>query len=815
MKRIFKTITSFPKAFLAITLCFTLFFAYFSTKLEVDASSQTLLLENDKDLKKFREISKRYETPNFLVVAYSPKDDILDPKSLETIHKLSKKLESLDFVQSVLSILNVPLFENHPMQITDLLGHIPSLKDENVSLENAKKEFLSSPLYASNLVSDDFKTTAIVINLIIDEKYYDFIKARDELLQKQKDSKLSVDEKAKLEIINSKFKTYRDINRQKEAGDIEAIRQILDEFRPAQTLFLGGVNMIASDMIEFVKNDIVFYGLLSTLLLMGCLWLFFRQIRFVICPIFICLVSAICASGLFGFLGFEITVISSNYVALQIVITMSVVIHLIVAYREKLRLHPDFSQKALVYLALRDRANPCFFAVFTTVIGFFSLILCDIKPIIMLGIMMSVSISFSLVIAFVVFGSLMSLLKKRRVNTKFEDGFRLTFWCANLAIYHRKIVYIFAFLALVVGLIGASKLKVENSVIGYFKQSTEIYAGMDLIDKKLGGTVPFDVVIKFKDDEKISSGDEFLDEFESEFDELSKDEKYWFEARKMRIIKMVDEFLKNREFVGYVGSFNILLEIGKSVNDGKDLDDFMLSVIYNEIPESYKDIVITPYINIEANEAHFSARTYDSDPNLQRDKFLKELKLDLENLLKDENVEVEISGLMVLYNNMLQSLFSSQADTLIFVVGVLFVLFIVIFRSVRFAFIAIVVNVIPLTLVFGIMGFMKISLDIMTITIAAISIGIGVDDVIHYIYRLKQERLTKGLKDAVLVSHASIGYAMYYTSFAIFLGFLIMCASNFWPTIHFGILIDLVMVCMLTGALVLLPTMILSMFRDK
>ena len=820
MSQIFKILVHFPKAVLAIFTALTLFFAYYSTKLEIDASSQTLLLEHDKDLEIWREVSKRYESPNFLVIAYTPNDDLLSQNSLNKIRAISNEIRKFDFVDSVLDITSVPLLQNKEnQQISDLISHIPTLDDNDTDIKMARREFETSPLYASNLVSSDLKTTAIMINLKPNLKYDEFLQKKEILSKKELNSTITNDEKIELIELNKEFKIYRDANRIKEHNDLAQIRAVVAKYKNdglKESLFLGGMNLIADDMMNFVRNDIGTYGVLSCLLLLFCFWLFFRQLKFVLIALVICVYSALLASGLFGFLGFEVTVISSNYIALQLIITVSVCIHLIVSYREYLTRFPNFTQNQLVYAVLKDRAKPCFFAVFTTIVGFFSLILCDIKPVISLGIMMSVGIAISLITAFVVFSSVILLTKKTPIERKFEEHFKFTEFCANLAINHRKTIYLVCIIGVCIGLFGISKLKVENSFIGYFKESTEIYGGMAVIDKELGGTVPLDVVIKFSpnsQDENLQisqSEDDEFDEFEAEFAENKNKAQYWFSSDKMRIINKTHDFLKEQEFIGNVGSLSTLLKIGKNLNDGKDLDDFMLAVMYNELPENYRKMVLSPYINIEANEAHFAVRTIDSDKNLRRNEFLDNLRANLQNLLKDDDVQVQVSGVMVLYNNMLQSLVSSQFGTLSFTLLVLFAIFIVIFRSLKFALMAIAVNLIPLSLGFGIMGLLGIPLDIMSITIAAISIGMGVDNSIHYIHRYKQEIASNSAQNAVLNSHKSIGYAMYYTSFAVILGFSVMSISNFWPTIYFGLLIDLVMALLLLGALIILPSLILT-----
>ena len=915
MKKIFRLIVAFPKITLALFTALALFFGYYSTKLEIDASSQTLLLDNDKDLQIWREVSKRYETPNFLVLAYTPAGDLLAPETIRKIAQMDAAFSKLDFVASVTDITNVPLLLNKGGGMSELLKHIPTLTDADVNLTAARRELSTSPFYASNLVSADLRTTAILLNLKPQTRYEELLRLRDgaksALKQAEHESNRSNDQisqlKDALKTSEQNFKSYRDELREKDHRDIVALRALIAGFEKefaGDRLFLGGLNMIADDMVGYVRSDLATYGLGALVLLLACFWLFFRQAKFILLPLIICAYSVVLAAGLFGFLSFEVTVISSNFIALQLIITVSVCIHLIVAYREFSARFHAFSQRQLVYAVLRERARPCFFAIFTTVIGFMSLIFCDIKPVISLGIMMSVGISISLVTAFGVFGAVMSLLRRTHNNRSFEQHFKFTLWCAETALRSRSAVYGVCAAAVIFGLYGISQLRVENSFIGYFKKSTDIRAGMEVIDTNLGGTIPLDIVVKFKSasgadpasgsensasgganfksgensnparrnftahnsatqnsnataqnsiagnsapqssvaatqnlndqnfteqssaaaaqlsgtvnlEQNSAASDDFGD-FEAEYAANENKPQYWFTSEKMRIIGKIDDFLKDKnvtghEFIGNVSSLASLLKLGKQINQGRDLDDLSLALIYSEMPANYREMVLSPFVNIEANEAHFSVRTIDSDPRLRRAKFLKDLQSGLNSLLEGEQASAQISGIMVLYNNMLQSLMSSQIDTLGITVLVLFVLFVIIFRSFSYALIAIVVNLIPLCACFGIMGVAGIPLDIMSITIAAISIGIGVDDVIHYIYRYKREFARLGDEAAAIrASHASIGYAMYYTSFAIILGFSVMMMSNFWPTIYFGLLICLVMSLLLLGALIILPSLIMS-----
>ena len=836
-QKLARMLVSAPKLSLALALILCAFLCAFAPKLAIDASTQTLLLENDKDLELWRDITKRYKIPNTLVIAYTPNSDLLSESSISTLAALSKDLAQIKGVKSVFSMLDAPLLLSSGLKFSDLLGTIPTLKDSNASKEAIKAEFLSSPFYKNSLVSSDFKTTALLLTLEPNPGYNEFIASITALENTLKTAENNATAKTLLKEQKAAFKAYRDELRVAEHEQIAQIRQVIakynqnsqtriphqDEFSNSQNgipyqdkasssqLFLGGINMIADDMIAFVRSDLATYGLATLLLCSLCLFVYYLQLRYVFLAIFICLVCVGVASGLFGLLGFEITVISSNYIALQLIITLSVVIHLINSYREFFRKKSSFSQKAIVYLALKERMSPCFFAIFTTIIGFISLVFSDIRPIISLGVMMSASITLSLILSFWLFGSIMSLLSKKSVNTAFERYFSLTSLCAKIALNlrARKVVFAISALGLCVGLWGISKLSVENSFIGYFKENTDIYKGMELIDNKLGGTVPLDIIISFKKDKKeprnSSLDDEFADEFAS-----SDAAQYWFNERRMSVLKSVNEYLKNKEFIGSVSSLADLLEVGKELNEGRELDALALALIYSSLSGERRELILTPFVSIENDELHFSVRTLDSDPRLKRAEFLRTLQNEL-NELVGENAQVKISGAMKLYTNMLDSLFSSQINSLGFVLLAFFATFWLIFASLRLAIIAICINILPLICVLGAMGLAGLSLDIMSITIGSISLGIGVDSAIHYIYRYKRELAHfKDSKKAIIASHASIGYALYYTSFAVFIGFGVMISSNFWPTIYFGALTDLVMFFMLASSLILLPSLLLS-----
>jgi len=823
LKRVYQRyLLAYPKSLLLVLFLAVAFLGTQAFKMEVDASAETLLLENDKDLRFTRLISERFHSPDILVIAYTPKKEgLLAPKTLEEIKTLSVALSRLPQVTSVTSVLNVPLMQSPAKPLKEMLEKIPTLESPDVNKTMAKYEFLGSPIYRRNLVSQDFKTTALLINLKSDEKYRELLHRRDALREKEQDGTITDEEVTVLEETLLKFKRHRDIQRILAHDTIEDIRSIMDAHREHATLFLGGVSMISDDMVSFVKNDLKTYGGIVLFLLILVLWTIFRAIHWVLIPLLILTVSIIATIGVLGIFGWEVTVISSNFISLQLIITMSIIIHLIVRYRELAAEHPVMSQHDLVLHTVTSMAKPTFFAVVTTIAGFASLIFSDILPVINLGYMMSLGISISFLLTYLIFPAIVVLMPRTDVGLKNVKAGSPTRVFAVITERYGNLFLVSTMLIIVLSLWGASRLVVENSFISYFKPSTEIYQGMAVIDKKLGGTTPLDVIIDFPPEptllieEAASEDDAFseFDDFEEELSASQNEAQYWFTAERMQTVRKVHEYLEGLPEVGKVLSLGTMLELGRSFNDDRCLDNFQLALLYNELPEEFRKIILDPYISIENNQTRFSLRIIDSNEALRRDALLQQIKRELVEKVGIKEENIHLSNVMVLYNNMLQSLFGSQIMTLGIMVLLLTGMFYLLFRSLRVSLIAMAANLMPISVLFGFMGWYGIPLDMMTITIAAISIGIAVDNTIHYLYRYRIEFAKDGDYVAAMYrSHESIGYAMVYTSAAIMLGFFVLVLSAFIPTIYFGLLTVLTMLMAVVADLLLLPKLIL-MFR--
>ena len=815
IKKIYNTfILKYPILVLLLLSLFVSILGYYSTKVEVDASAETLLLDDDKDLKFFREINKRYNNSNFLIVTFTPHENLLSNQSLDTIRTLSKEFLTVKNIEGVDSILTVPLLQSPVRPISDLVAGVDSMETKEFDKELIKNEFLTSPLYKNALVSADFKTTALILNIKNDTKYFELLEKRNSLSAKEKEENITKEEKIELEKTLIEFKNYRDLIRKNDTQNIENIRNIIKNHETNGKIFLGGVNMIASDAISFVKNDLLIYGISLVLIFIFILWYIFRRIRWVIIPLLICFISIISTGGILGLFGWEVTVISSNFIALQLIITMSIIIHLIERYRELNIRYKNASQYKLVINTVLSKLIPCFFAIITTVVGFASLILSNIEPVINLGLMMSIGIIISLILSFIIFPILLLIIGKKDEFEKENTNSSFTEKCSYIVENYGKTIIVVTIISVIFSITGSSRLFVENSFINYFKSSTEIYKGMKVIDENLGGTSPLDIIIKFKDEEKVATlknenQDKYID-FENEFIEKNDDKQYWFSQDKMDTIMAIHNYLEAIPEIGKVQSLATLLKVGEILNKNERLDGITLALLYNQLPPKYKDLILSPYINIEKNEARITMRLIDSNPDLRRNILLTKINTDLREIIKNKETTYRLSNLMVLYNNMLQSLFNSQISTLGASIVILSIMFFILFRSFKIVFIALVANVTPIFLLFGIMGWLNIPLDIMTITIAAIAIGIAVDDTIHFIHRFEEEfKFDKDYVNAMRRSHRGIGHAMYYTTIIIVIGFSILMLSNLVPTIYFGLLTGIIMINVLAADLILLPKLLL------
>ena len=809
-----RLVLAHPGGVLLVMLAVLGFFAWQARHFELDASADSLLLEDDRDLQSLRELQVRYASKDLLIVTFSPGGDVFEEASLTRLRTLRDRLRSAPGVESVTSILDVPLLDNvEDVSLSDIADNILTLDDSAADPDRARAELVASPVFGEVIVSTDARTTALLLTMKDDDAYRALLGKRNRLLIERSaddiDDAVRAAADAELDGIERFYESAKRRVTANRRAEIAAIRGLLAEFEGAGTLHLGGVPMIADDMITFVRNDLVVFGIGVAVFLVIVLSLIFREARWVVLPLVGCFYAGLLMIGMLGLAGWKVTVISSNFLALMLIITISMNIHLTVRYRQLHRDFPELSHRDLVATTVRRMVWPCLYTALTTIIGFGSLVFSGIKPVIDFGWMMSIGLAVTFVTAFTLFPAVVLLLGRAGAAEQAGADFRFTRGLARVAERHGTAVLAAAAALLLVCALGVSRLTVENSFVDYFSKDTEIYKGLALIDRELGGTTPLEVVLDL-DEDRI-----FDDEpapKPTEYDPEAEREKagYWFTEFKIDRIKEVHDWLASQPEIGKVLSLASLVRVGEKLNDGEPLDSLQLALVYRRVPEDLKRSLIDPYVDILWDEARISLRIRDTQPDLHRDELLDRIRTGLRDELELGPDDVTVSGLLVLYNNMLQSLFTSQISTLGAVLAGVAIMLLLLFRSLTLAVLGIVPNLLAAGAVLGAMGLASIPLDFMTITVAAVTIGIAVDNAIHYIYRFREEFARSGDYVATMhVCHANIGKAVIYTSATVIFGFSILVLSNFLPTIYFGLLTGLAMAIALLAALTLLPKLIL------
>ena len=786
---------------LALAIIFTAAL-YKSQDFQLDASSDTLILENDQDLKNYQDVIKDYESKDFLLITITSKEKIITNRNIDFISRLSIEISKLTWVDSVQSILDVPVLKSGNQSLVDLVTEQLTIKTEGLILSEVEKEFIESPIFSELIISKDGKTSGIIINLKSNDNYINTIEERNYL---RSILDLSISDKNKLKNVEKKYnslKKYADIER---GNNIQEIRYIISKFKNDRIeMHLGGVAMIADDTISYVKNDILIFGIGIVLFIIFILYLIFRDINWIFLCLMNCIFSLIVMIGSVSFLNWKVTVISSNFISLMLILTLSMTIHIIVRYRNLIKIDCTLSKTNLIIKNMSEMIRPCIFTALTTIFAFFTLYFSGIKPIMDFGLMMCLGLLITLISSFTVLPTLMMKLNLNVSNKEIKDEGNSVF---VKLINHYPNILISSFLVLLIlGIYGTLNLKVENSFVNYFKSSTEIYKGMSLIDNKLGGTTPLEIIIQFKDNNLEETDDEFLD-FGFEYDLTD----YWFTKEKIDLIKEVHDYIDSFEYTGKVLSLASVIRVAEELNSDKEFDNLELSVIYKKLPKRLKSQIFDPYLSINKNQARLTVRMIDTHKDLKRDEFLKEINFKFQNEYNNQNYSIFTTGILVLYNNMLQSLFDSQIYSLAMVMIGIFIMLSILFRSWKLALIGMLPNIAACMTILGIMGIANIPLDLMTITIAAITVGIAVDNCIHYIYRFQENYLITGsYTKTISICNQTVGRAITNTSLTIIAGFSILIFSNFWPTIYFGIFTALAMLIALVGSLTLLPIMIVK-----
>jgi len=713
--------------FVLVTLSVILF--SWIDKFRFDASSETLVLEDDLSYELYEKMNDRFSSSEFLVVALIDQD-IFSNQGLINLRKLEAKLEDVINVSNVISILDAPLFEQPKLSLVKSATNDKYLLVDDLNLISAKQELIESPLFNQLIINNLGTAVAMQINLDDAEDY--------------------------------------DIT-------VKQIRDILKEDKNFES-YLAGPAMIVSDTIAYIKNDVLTFGFLTFVVFFVLLIVFFKDFwsAFVIMSnASLVIYITIC---LLGYFDWPISIVSSNFLTLLFISSVAVSVHMIVKLKE------GKSKKFSYEESLAKIFIPCLYTALTTMVGFLSLILSNIQPVIDFGKMMAVGVIINLLISFVFIPALIGLrgIAESAEFSLSKIYYKYLYLNTKNLFKNFGVPLIFLFLPIFIYL--SSGLKVENKFIDYFDESTEIHQGMKFIDEELGGTTPIDIVFTLPEEEI------FIDEDDLFFSEGSETSQYWWRQKNMRLLKSIQSDLNQFPELGKDLSIVNGVLLAEKLNDFNEMGDLELAFVKNSLltNDKAKD-VLNSYISPDDRSARITFRIIDSYKDINRNDLLMKIDSYLANKLKDTNVEYQLSGLGVLYNNLLQSLFGSQITSLTFVFGAIFLMLLILFRSLLTSLIVIFVPLVAVGFVFSFMSLFSIPLDIMTITIASISVGMSVDYAIHIAWRFREEqKISRSTAEINTIN--SSGQAVLITAMTVIVGFLVFIFSNFNPTVLFGLL---------------------------
>ena len=693
-----------------------------------DASSETLVLDNDESFNAYEEVNEQFGTSDFVIVA-AQSQNLFSQKKLFELQVLKEKIENISEIDSVISILDAPIFMQPKVSLFKSASNDKYLLQDEIDLKLAQEEFASSPIFSELVLSKNGSVTAFQINLIAQDDYTDTIRE---------------------------------------------IRKILDNNQDFN-LYLAGPAMIVVDTIDYIKSDVFNFGFLTLIIFSLLLLLFLRSVWITFVIMANASLVVFFTLSLLGINNWPISIVSSNFIALLLISSIAISVHIVV------KLQDDLAENSSAALAFSQILVPCFYAALTTMVGFASLVLSDIKPVIDFGKMMAVGVSINLLISFI-FIPIANAFKPLITNFKtYISQYFINNISLPLKSFLEKYSIVGSLALIPVFIYLSMQLKVENKFIDYFNESTEIYQGMSLIDRELGGTTPIDIVLTLPEEEIIIDEDDFF------FSEDSEVATYWWREKNMELLKSLKNSIDDVSGVGKVLSIANGAEFAENLNDGFPIGEAGLVFLKNSLLENDQaKQIVDEYLTEDERSTRISLRTVDSMDGLSRNELLNEINAVLSAQLEGTDVSFYVSGLGVLYNNLLQSLFSSQIKTFGVVFGAIFFMLLLLFRSAWVAFSIILVPSIAVGLVLSLMSVFSIPLDIMTITIASICIGMSVDYSIHFSWKYlrNKERIADYYDQTIL----STGRAILITGTTIILGFAVFIFSNFNPTALFGIL---------------------------
>lgn len=788
MKHLLDRILSHPLIVLTLFVVASAILGWQARHFEIDASADTLLTENNRHYIETRVMNERFSPQEFLLIAYEPHSgQPFSGQSLDDLRELSARLRDIERVSSIRSVLNVPLLT---LMDDSVLTGDPlewTLEQKDFTAAQLQEALSDNPIYEELIVNEEQTATALQVLFRPDQELASLQAQITEIQKESLERQLTDEERAEIEALREQVAPLERALNETRNREIETIQGFLSEYRDDAQLYLGGAHVLSYQLIQIIRSDLLMFGGIIAAVICLVLLLLFRHLRWVMLPVICCGASVLLTVGLFGLLDIKTTVISSNFIALQLILTLAIVVHLIVQYRELITTCPEWDQKQLLRETLTRKMAPCFYAGLTTSVGFASLLFTNIQPVESFGWMMIIAMTVSIATSLVLFPAMLALFEREPGQNRNRISHGVLTLFTHISTHRTGLILVFSAIVLLISGAGLLRLNVENSFINYFAESTEVHKGLSFIDRELGGSTPLDVIVT-------------APESRQEQDQLV------LTAETVQKMEDVEAMLQQQHGMGKTLSIVSFTRLARELNDDRPLTEYELTAIYRTISDDLREDLLGSFFSPEHSQLRISARIQDATENLDRGQLMENIHTGMQELGIPET-RYSLTNLFVLYQDILQRLFTSQILALGLVYLVLTLMFAAIFRSLRLALIGIAPNILSTISVLGFMGWLGIPLDLMTITIASIAMGIAVDDTIHYVHRYQEER-RQSVAKAIRNTNFSVGYALLYTSAIITLGFSQLAFSDFIPSVHFGLLASLAMIMALVWNLSLLPVLL-------
>lgn len=783
MNHLYKKLLNFPKLIICFYILLCIVLAQYIHQFSIDASLDSLSLENDRSVQTYSQSRQAFGSDDDIYLILNHKDNLFSEENISTLIKINSLIEQLPSISNTTSLINIPIFKSNRASILSLMKQPRYLSDSNVDIKALEPSVLNNPIYREAIISTDAQTTAFLLKpKSLSNDFYQIEQERHHLqIQPEK-----TDEQIKkLSELNTSYWALKQAYNHQRDQIIHEVGEAIenDLFQTFEHTFLGGGPVIIHEIIQYLERDMSNFAYGVILLSVAILAYTFRKFYWSTLPVLICVMIVSCMIGYLGWLKWEVTVVTANFPALLYIISLAMMIHIMI-HMEQTKQKPS---STALYTSIEHMFTPCLYTTLTTMIGFASLISSQIRPIMDLGIIMAIGLSFAFITVFLLLPAIIKVLKMDQGSSclKDEKPNPCVIWISQLTQQCPKLLSALFIIIVIIGSLGISRLTVDNRFIDYFMADTNIHQSLEFIDNELGGTIPLEIILK------------------------RSDNKSWLDFSEQPIIGEIHQWLAALPNVGKVASLYTLSEYIEYVTLNRSVSASSWTLLSKTMPKSASDLFFKPYVSDDQTETRLLVRIPDSNRELKRNDLYHHILDNMQTFQSDQPWTFEVTGLFVLYNNMLQSLFQSQIVTIGVVYSAIWLMFAVLFRSFSVATIAIIPNLLPVVIVLGLLGWLNIPLDMMTIMIAAITLGLSVDFAIHYVHRFRLAVLeSNDYELATQTCNQSIGTSIFYMTVIFILGFSIFLISNFLPSIYFGCLTALAVFVSFFSSLTLLPMLI-------